>query len=73
MAATLERAPVQLSTRYDKPPGTIEWAEHVVAWKVYAKRFRGQSAEGIARRGGFSYLELERFLGHPPETWKPKE
>ena len=62
-----DRAPVQ------SPRGTIAWAEHVEAWEQYAKRYRGQSAERIAERGGFGYHELVTFLGRDPETFVPYE
>lgn len=53
-------------------PGTIAWAEHLLAWSTYAQRYPGQSAERMAARGGFGYGELIMFLGHPPETWQPR-
>ena len=69
---TYERAPVQMSPKLHKPPGTVSWAEHVQTWEAYAKRHGyQQSAERIAERGGFSYCELVMFLGHDPSTWEP--
>lgn len=71
--ATPDRfAPVQRSRDVGKEAGTISWAEHEEAWDGYNKAYRGtgQDAETIARRGGFSYTELQRFLGHDPKTWK---
>ncbi|MCZ2441487.1 MAG: hypothetical protein LC119_15135 [Burkholderiales bacterium] len=68
------RAPVQAehNRAVPFPVGTIAWSEHVEAWEVYARRFgRGQSAERMAERGGFSMLELCSFLGRPPRTWRP--
>ena len=50
--------------------GTITWDEHVKAWKGYAVMFPGQSAERMAERGGFSWLELVLFLRHEPVTWE---
>ena len=56
-----------------KPPGTISWEEHYEAWCIYDSVFHGgQSAERIAERGGFGYLELVRYLGHEPKTWEPR-
>lgn len=53
-------------------PGTIAWTEHELAWSAYAARYgRDQSAERMNERGGFGYLELERYLGRAPETWSP--
>lgn len=54
-------------------PGTISWAEHLQAWNGYAARYSGdQSAERIAERGGFDWLELKEYLGHEPATWEPR-
>jgi len=77
-ACTEKRAPVQGEPnllpnvgRYTLPPGTVAWAEHEAAWEAYAEKVgRGQSAERMAERGGFSYTELCAFLGHPPSTWR---
>lgn len=52
-------------------PGTISWAEHEEAWAVYGALYSGQSAERIAERGGFGYVELVDFLGRNPTTWRP--
>jgi len=67
------RAPVQGDYRPTKcPPGTISWTEHLEAWDAYDKKWRcGQSAERIAERCGFSYMELCDLLGHKPTTWEP--
>ncbi len=74
------RAPVQGDTGWHlprrhpnaKPPGTIAWSEHVAAWERYAARYgRGQSAERLAERSGFSYGELVDLLGREPLTWEP--
>lgn len=55
----------------DKPPGTITWEEHVAAWNGYSSVYgKGQSAERMAQRGGFSYNELTHFLGYEPKTWE---
>lgn len=70
------RAPVQGNYRIAKGqsghgPGTIAWWEHEQAWESYASRYgRSQSAERLAERAGFCYLELVDFLGHAPTTWK---
>jgi hypothetical protein len=69
------RAPVQGDYRRvgTRVPGTIAWAEHLEAFESYAARYgRSQSAERIAERGGFGYLELVDFLGHEPKTWEPR-
>lgn len=59
--------------RETHPPGTIAWPEHVEAWEAYAKRYgRDQSAERMAERGGFSFLELRTFLGRDPQTWEAR-
>ena len=66
------RAPVQMSPKLRKPPGTVSWTEHCEAWEAYAKRHgRDQSAERMAERHGFSYCELVMFLGREPSTWEP--
>ena len=55
------RAPVQGCPGH--PAGTIPWAVHEAAWRGYAAAGHGsQSAERIAERGGFSYLELQYAL-----------
>ena len=60
------RAPVQ-GTR----PGSISWEEHLEVWDAYAKRYgTKQSAERIAERGGFGYLEIELFTGKHPRTFR---
>ena len=78
------RAPVQGDGSYgllpDDPrrkgshvPGTVAWSEHLEAWNEYARRGHGsQSAERVAERCGFSYLELVDLLGHEPKTWEPR-
>ena len=72
------RAPVQRQEqRFDgKPargPGTIAWWEHMLAYSDYSHRYgSSQSAERLAERGGFGYLELVDFLGHEPTTWSPR-
>lgn len=82
----VKRAPVQGDGMYhlspDDPrfiyseshrPGTISWDEHEQAWQSYHRRFgNDQSAERLAERGGFSYRELQMFLGHDPETYEAK-
>lgn len=56
-----------------KVPGTVTWEEHERAWREYARRYgRGQSAERLVERGGFSWSELTMFLGHEPKTWEPR-
>lgn len=51
-------------------PGTVAWAEHELAWEEYARRYgRSQTAERLAQRGGFSWLELVVLLGREPTTW----
>ena len=64
------RAPVQAERAPVKPAGTIAWSEHLEAWRGYDAKWNcEQSAERIAERGGFGYLELVDLLGHEPETW----
>lgn len=68
------RAPVQgdgYGRQATRGPGSISWAEHLLAWGTYSGG-HGQSAEEIAARGGFGYGELVRFLGREPETWEPR-
>lgn len=66
------RAPVQRNREFDKPPGTVTWAEHVEAWEAYSRKYgNDQSAERMAERCGFCYGELVEFLGRKPDTWKP--
>ena len=74
------RAPVQgevcllpsFPRRSSLPAGTVAWSEHMKAWATYNDWFHsGQSAERMAERGGFGFIELCAFLGRPPETWKP--
>lgn len=55
------------------PSGTISWTEHCEAWTAYAARYgRDQSAERLAERGGFGFIELVQYLGRPPKTWRPR-
>lgn len=73
----MRRAPVQGNHNIPRGqpghrPGTITWEEHEQAWQDYAKRYgSGQSAERLAERAGFCYLELTDHLGHAPTTWEP--
>lgn len=69
------RAPVQGDYGrggYRHLPGTICWCEHQATWLGYSAWLRGaeQSAEKIAKRGGFGYSEILKFLGRVPETYK---
>lgn len=69
------RAPVQ-SDRFapggTRGPGTVTWAEHLLAWSGYAREHgSSQTANRMAERGGFGYSELTRYLGREPETWAP--
>ncbi len=85
--AQARRAPVQGEGRGAgaTPPGTIPWDVHVRVWEQYARWFGpGQSAEWIARRGGFGYREAQTLLAGrnlargvwadapPLEGWKPR-
>lgn len=55
-----------------RPPGTVEWSEHLRAWAAYAAEYGDHhSAEHFAADGGFSYDQLEELLGHVPKTWEP--
>lgn len=48
---------------------TIAWDEHEECWRAYNARYRGsQSAEDIARRGGFGLGEFRMLLGRSPRT-----
>jgi len=77
-----KRAPVQAERglgRVDgktmplRGAGTVEWAEYLEAYSNYAVRYgRGQTADRLAERGGFSYWEITEYLGHEPKTWKPR-
>lgn len=41
------------------PAGKIPWPIHVLAWRTYHATFgNDQTAERIAERGGFSWVEL---------------
>lgn len=75
------RAPVQGCEKSDfdgtsvdaHDPGTISFEEHCLAWSGYAAKYgKGQSAETMSARGGFSFWELTNFLGHEPKTWSPR-
>jgi hypothetical protein len=53
--------------------GSIAWSEHLLAYQAYSSRYGSeQSAERLAARGGFGYIELIKFLGREPETWEPR-
>jgi len=75
-----KRAPVQGTSCYlergdpkERGPGTITWAEHLLAYATYANRYgTGQSAERLAERGGFGFWELADLLGREPTTWEPR-
>lgn len=84
MTANGRRAPVQGDGAWrlhpnhsarrpdDHEPGTISWEEYLEAYVDYSRRFgKGQSAERLAERGGFSYNELVDHLRRPPKTWEP--
>jgi hypothetical protein len=73
-----KRAPVQASRGIadglpGHGPGSVDWAEHELAWSTYAaKNGLEQSAQRIADRGGFGYGELVDYhLAHAPLTWVP--
>ncbi len=76
-AADNRRAPVQGERGWDtrlypdaKPPGSIDWDEHLAIYEIYAAKFgRSQTAECLADRGGFGYLEIVYLTGEPPKTW----
>lgn len=56
--AFVREAPVQGSAA-----ARVPWSVHVRAWQVYAACGHGdQSAEVIARRGGFSFFEMVLLL-----------
>lgn len=64
------RAPVQSGREAKRGSGTITWAEHLEAYSGYSALYgKSQSAERLAERGGFSYGELQEFLGHDPKAW----
>ena len=66
-----KRAPVQ-GEWPGRGAGTIDWEEHLEAYKGYSGRYGSrQSAQRLAERGGFGYNELVTFLGHEPKTWRP--
>jgi hypothetical protein len=65
------RAPVQAEKRW--PAGTVAWSEHLDAWEMYARRYGSeQSAERIAERQGFGYLEMTDLLGRRPRSWQKR-
>lgn len=64
-------APVQ-SDFSTKSAGVISWAEHLLVYEAYAKKYGNQqSAIRIAERAGFSKAEAEGLIGRPLETWRP--
>lgn len=70
------RAPVQGEphSRPPIPPGTIAWEEHEEIWRAYhAKWGNDQTAERIAERFGFGYLEIIDLIGKPPRTWEASQ
>lgn len=66
------RAPVQAGGHPRRGAGNISWWEHEQAWAAYGALYSGQDAERIAQRGGFSYGELQDFLGHDPTAWSAR-
>lgn len=76
MVSDDRRAPVQGNPKLPagepgRMPGSISWAEHMEAWRAYAKKYGDrQDAETIARRHGFDYSELAWLLGRAPTTWR---
>jgi uncharacterized protein YegP (UPF0339 family) len=59
-----KRAPVQ-------PGGSISWAEHEVAWTIYARENgTALSADDIAERGGFTVGQITQWLNHEPRSWR---
>jgi DNA primase len=56
--------PLQTSRDAKAGPVSIPWSVAEVAYGEYAKRYgRGQSLEHLAKRGGFSWCEMDEF--HP--------
>jgi hypothetical protein len=55
----------------DGPRGTIAWFEHLAAWVVYDARYHHQTAEEIARRGGFGWGEFRAYMKAEPLTFSP--
>lgn len=49
---------------------TIAWAEHEECFAAYAAKYRTtqQTAEDIAKRGGFGLGEFRMLLGRSPRT-----
>lgn len=51
--------------------GTIDWEEHLKAWKRYDTIYHnGQSADTIANRGGWHIDDLIEYLGHHPKSFQ---
>ena len=70
-SGSLRKRWVAKTGRDPMPAGSISWEEHEEAWREYTKRYgKGQSAERIAERHGFTYGELLLFLGRAPSSWK---
>jgi hypothetical protein len=63
------RAPVQAGG--EMPAGTIAWYEFQQIHASYAQRFGAlaHNPESIINRGGFTYQEIQEYIGKDPETW----
>lgn len=62
------------SSSLDAPDGYVSWHEHYNAWTAYRRLgFGTKSAEEVANAGGFTFAELNDYLGHPPKTWVPRD
>lgn len=60
------RFPVQRSRNH--AAGTVPWAIGEAAWRAYAAQYGSkQTADDIARRGGFGPEEMDSFA---PEDWR---
>ena len=60
-----KNAPIQMPHKGHVPHGIhfrVPWRIHEKAWRQYAQRYHGQSAEQLAERGGFGLEELIYLL-----------
>lgn len=58
-----EREVIKLAPYQKKPSGRgyITWEAHLKAFETYSQKYRSQTAERIADRGGFGEYELDMF------------
>lgn len=62
-----------MPTHGEMPPGVIAWSEYLEAFAEYERQYNtGLTAEAFVGGGGFSWVQLLKYLGHLPTTWEAR-